>query len=162
MGDRPQGVAGDCNSLAETHAWFDSRVAHHFTPQRQRYPVSFAFEASRSIPRIDPARYGMWRGPPAAPSRRRTPGSIPGSPTTLPHLKTTIFRNPRVRGRPIDPPDRSYAMQHVAGAACGSLAETHACSIPSRPYPSLNLAITQTPNVRGSAPRRVGNARCPD
>ena len=31
MGDRPQGVAGDCNSLAETHAWFDSRVAHHFT-----------------------------------------------------------------------------------------------------------------------------------
>ena len=30
MGDRPQGVAGDCNSLAETHAWFDSRVAHHY------------------------------------------------------------------------------------------------------------------------------------
>jgi len=28
VGDRPQGVAGDCNSLAETHAWFDSRVAH--------------------------------------------------------------------------------------------------------------------------------------
>jgi len=23
-------VAGDCNSLAETHAWFDFRVAHHF------------------------------------------------------------------------------------------------------------------------------------
>ena len=37
VGDRPQGVAGDCNSLAETHAWFDSRVAHH-------YPVfSFIF-----------------------------------------------------------------------------------------------------------------------
>jgi hypothetical protein len=31
VGVRPQGVAGDCNSLAETHAWFDSRVAHHFT-----------------------------------------------------------------------------------------------------------------------------------
>ena len=31
VGDRPQGVAGDCNSLAETHAWFDSRVAHHLT-----------------------------------------------------------------------------------------------------------------------------------
>ena len=31
VGDRPQGVAGDCNSLAETHAWFDSRVAHHFS-----------------------------------------------------------------------------------------------------------------------------------
>ena len=30
VGDRPQGVAGDCNSLAETHAWFDSRVAHHY------------------------------------------------------------------------------------------------------------------------------------
>ena len=29
LGDRPQGVAGDCNSLAETHAWFDSWVAHH-------------------------------------------------------------------------------------------------------------------------------------
>jgi hypothetical protein len=24
-------VAGDCNSLAETHAWFDSRVAHHLS-----------------------------------------------------------------------------------------------------------------------------------
>ena len=23
-------MAGDCNSLAETHAWFDSRVAHHY------------------------------------------------------------------------------------------------------------------------------------
>jgi len=31
VGDRPQGVAGDCNSLAETHAWFDSRVAHHLS-----------------------------------------------------------------------------------------------------------------------------------
>ncbi|KAJ55001.1 hypothetical protein ACMU_14680 [Actibacterium mucosum KCTC 23349] len=30
LGDRPQGVAGDCNSLEATHAWFDSRVAHHF------------------------------------------------------------------------------------------------------------------------------------
>ena len=29
LGDRPQGVAGDCNSLEATHAWFDSRVAHH-------------------------------------------------------------------------------------------------------------------------------------
>ena len=34
VGDRPQGVAGDCNSLAETHAWFDSRVAHHFHGKR--------------------------------------------------------------------------------------------------------------------------------
>jgi hypothetical protein len=39
VGDRPQGVAGDCNSLAETHAWFDSRVAHHFT----QYIVNSAF-----------------------------------------------------------------------------------------------------------------------
>jgi hypothetical protein len=23
-------VAGDCNSLEATHAWFDSKVAHHF------------------------------------------------------------------------------------------------------------------------------------
>ncbi len=36
VGDRPQGVAGDCNSLAETHAWFDSRVAHHFTSHNSR------------------------------------------------------------------------------------------------------------------------------
>lgn len=26
-----QGVAGDCNSPGETHAWFDSKDAHHFT-----------------------------------------------------------------------------------------------------------------------------------
>ena len=25
-----QGAAADCNSAGETHAWFDSRVAHHF------------------------------------------------------------------------------------------------------------------------------------
>ena len=24
-----QGEAADCNSAGETHAWFDSRVAHH-------------------------------------------------------------------------------------------------------------------------------------
>ena len=37
-GDRPQGVAGDCNSLAETHAWFDSRVAHHYSTINLRLP----------------------------------------------------------------------------------------------------------------------------
>jgi len=26
-----QGAAADCNSAGETHAWFDSRVAHHFS-----------------------------------------------------------------------------------------------------------------------------------
>jgi len=30
-------VAGDCNSLAETHAWFDSRVAHHLPPWNDWY-----------------------------------------------------------------------------------------------------------------------------
>jgi len=30
MGDELQGAAADCNSAGETHAWFDSRVAHHF------------------------------------------------------------------------------------------------------------------------------------
>jgi hypothetical protein len=25
-----QGVAADCNSAEATHAWFDSRIAHHF------------------------------------------------------------------------------------------------------------------------------------
>jgi hypothetical protein len=30
-GDGLQGAAADCNSAGETHAWFDSRVAHHFS-----------------------------------------------------------------------------------------------------------------------------------
>ena len=29
VGDVLQGAAADCNSAGETHAWFDSRVAHH-------------------------------------------------------------------------------------------------------------------------------------
>ena len=29
-----QGAAADCNSAGETHAWFDSRVAHHFPQDR--------------------------------------------------------------------------------------------------------------------------------
>jgi hypothetical protein len=33
-GDVLQGAAADCNSAGETHAWFDSRVAHH-SPQNQ-------------------------------------------------------------------------------------------------------------------------------
>ncbi len=28
-GDGLQGAAADCNSAGVTHAWFDSRVAHH-------------------------------------------------------------------------------------------------------------------------------------
>src|SRR6056297_1980680 len=31
-GDVLQGAAADCNSAGETHAWFDSRVAHHPFP----------------------------------------------------------------------------------------------------------------------------------
>lgn len=31
-GDVLQGAAADCNSAGETHAWFDSRVAHHSPP----------------------------------------------------------------------------------------------------------------------------------
>ena len=30
-GDGLQGAAADCNSAGETHAWFDSRVAHHLS-----------------------------------------------------------------------------------------------------------------------------------
>jgi hypothetical protein len=26
-----QGAAADCNSAEATHAWFDSKIAHHFT-----------------------------------------------------------------------------------------------------------------------------------
>ena len=29
VGDVLQGAAADCNSAEATHAWFDSRVAHH-------------------------------------------------------------------------------------------------------------------------------------
>ena len=36
LGDELQGAAGDCNSPEATHAWFDSRVAHHFTPLHGR------------------------------------------------------------------------------------------------------------------------------
>jgi len=46
VGDRPQGVAGDCNSLAETHAWFDSRVAHQ--PTR----VTEDFSSFRNLGRL--------------------------------------------------------------------------------------------------------------
>jgi len=35
-GDVLQGAAADCNSAGETHAWFDSRVAHHFHKFRQK------------------------------------------------------------------------------------------------------------------------------
>ena len=31
LGDGLQGAAADCNSAEVTHAWFDSRVAHHIT-----------------------------------------------------------------------------------------------------------------------------------
>jgi hypothetical protein len=40
-GDVLQGAAADCNSAGETHAWFDSRVAHHF-PQDQCLKGCFA------------------------------------------------------------------------------------------------------------------------
>ncbi len=46
VGDRPQGVAGDCNSLAETHAWFDSRVAHQ-RPKFQGFALSIVREIER-------------------------------------------------------------------------------------------------------------------
>mgnify|MGYP001546415519 CR=1 FL=1 len=35
-GDVLQGAAADCNSAGETHAWFDSRVAHHLSPRDRR------------------------------------------------------------------------------------------------------------------------------
>jgi hypothetical protein len=31
VGDVLQGAAADCNSAEATRAWFDSRIAHHFT-----------------------------------------------------------------------------------------------------------------------------------
>ena len=36
-GDGLQGAAADCNSAEETHAWFDSRVAHHFSLQNASF-----------------------------------------------------------------------------------------------------------------------------
>jgi hypothetical protein len=35
LGDALQGAAVDCNSAEVTHAWFDSRVAHHTFPFRE-------------------------------------------------------------------------------------------------------------------------------
>jgi hypothetical protein len=29
LGDMLQGAAADCNSAEATHAWFDSKIAHH-------------------------------------------------------------------------------------------------------------------------------------
>jgi hypothetical protein len=34
LGDALQGAAVDCNSAEVTHAWFDSRVAHHIPSLR--------------------------------------------------------------------------------------------------------------------------------
>jgi hypothetical protein len=31
VGDVLQGAAADCNSAEATRAWFDSRIAHHFS-----------------------------------------------------------------------------------------------------------------------------------
>jgi membrane protein YqaA with SNARE-associated domain len=41
-GDGLQGAAGDCNSPGVTHAWFDSRVAHHFSKDIQAGVMSDA------------------------------------------------------------------------------------------------------------------------
>lgn len=30
MGHTPQGEASDCKSGGETHAWFDSKMTHHY------------------------------------------------------------------------------------------------------------------------------------
>ena len=93
----------------------------------------------------------MWQGT-VTPSRRRTPGSIPGSPTTfLPSIKVSAPHSPRRAPEPNDPPDRSCA-PHVAGATCGSLAETHCPgSIPGSP-------TTFLPSVKVSAPHSPGRA----
>ena len=47
-GDVLQGAAADCNSAGETHAWFDSRVAHHFFPISDR--LSKRKENMRGLP----------------------------------------------------------------------------------------------------------------
>lgn len=42
MGDVLQGAAADCKSAGETHAWFDSRIAHHLQcAGRLRKPLTF-------------------------------------------------------------------------------------------------------------------------
>ncbi|PZX09457.1 hypothetical protein LX82_03053 [Celeribacter halophilus] len=49
VGDGLQGAAADCNSAEETHAWFDSRVAHHFHKKNNVFKdtVSRRLEISR-------------------------------------------------------------------------------------------------------------------
>ncbi len=97
----------------------------------------------------------MWQGT-VTPSRRRTPGSIPGSPTTfLPSIKVSAPHSPRRAPGPNDPPDRSCA-PHMAGATCGSLAETHCPgSIPGSPTTFLPSVKVSSPHSPRRAPGPV-------
>ncbi len=45
-----QGEAADCNSAGETHAWFDSRVAHQF-PKKHSKNNSIVSRTSLSWPK---------------------------------------------------------------------------------------------------------------
>jgi len=55
VGDVLQGAAADCNSAEATHAWFDSRVAHHL-PR-----IAFGFAASIRLCRHPRQRNGFAR-----------------------------------------------------------------------------------------------------
>ena len=59
-----QGAAADCNSAGETHAWFDSRVAHQHSARRKSNSAKLDAEVplELEIRRIG-ARYGAERDP---------------------------------------------------------------------------------------------------
>jgi hypothetical protein len=70
-GDVLQGAAADCNSAGETHAWFDSRVAHHF-PQIMNRPQG------RTTRRVQPLLSIPWNDrPPGSATSSASVGNCP-------------------------------------------------------------------------------------
>jgi hypothetical protein len=69
-----QGVAADCNSAEATHAWFDSRIAHH-------YPTTLKFHVLLGTL---PSKADFWS---QNLDRRTQTGPIHPMPKKILHLK---------------------------------------------------------------------------
>ena len=95
----------------------------------------------------------MWQGPPAVPSRRRTARvRFQGRPPLSSHPLRSAPPIPLGARLSRTIPRIVPAPPHVAGATCGSLAETHCPgSIPGSP-------TTFLPSVKVSAPHSPGRA----
>ncbi len=85
-GDVLQGAAADCNSAGETHAWFDSRVAHHFfryrvregwlhLMRRKNAPQNAVCSLFEPVPSW--GAFGSWADPGPAASRPKAPPCPP-------------------------------------------------------------------------------------